>query len=278
MDWLRIGSITYWAVFVVTFLSVASWESARPTSPLSIPAERRFARHGILLLLSAITITALRLSPLAVAIRFAGTFGVFHQAAVPYWVAFTATIVLLDLLKYAVHRLFHSVAWLWSVHEVHHSDPDFDVSTAGRAHPIESVAVQGAQVLLVVLLGCPPEAVASALVIGVFFSLFEHANASLPAAWNRWLGCFIITPDVHRIHHSQELAAQNQNFGEVFPWWDQLFGTYTPSRDTQAEPLLIGLARMRQPDLVSLKFLLSEPFMSEEQKFDRVDRASGRPV
>src|SRR3954465_10096997 len=114
MDWLRIGSIAYWTIFAATFLCVALCERAKPATVLSIPAERRFARHGILLLLNSIVITLLKLSPLTLAIELEKTpFGLFHQTGLPVWLAFAVTIALQDLLKYGTHRLFHSVAWLW---------------------------------------------------------------------------------------------------------------------------------------------------------------------
>ena len=115
---------------------------------------------------------------------------------------------------------------LWRVHEVHHSDPDYDVSTAARFHPIEVVSVQGAYLAAVALLAPPPIAVFLSELLTVVLNLFAHANASFPRKVEKCLGIVFMTPDVHRIHHSADEADHSRNFGQTFIWWDRIFGTY----------------------------------------------------
>ncbi len=139
MQWIRLEGTAYWLVFVCTFLGVAVWESFRPRSPLGWPAEQRWGRHGLILTISALLQTfMIRLSPVVVAAMVSGSrFGILNHSFLPLSVQCALAVLLLDLERYGAHRAFHSVSFLWRIHEVHHSDPDYDVSTAGRFHPFE---------------------------------------------------------------------------------------------------------------------------------------------
>jgi len=270
------ASAANWTLFVVTFLAMATWESFRPVRRLAWPAERRWSRHAILLLISGIAMTAaFRISPVLLAAATANSrFGILNREWIPFVVRCGATILLLDLVTYATHRAFHSVPLLWRVHEVHHSDPDYDVSTAARFHPIEVVLVQGAHLVMILLLAPPPIAVFASGLFTVVLNLFVHANASLPRWAELPLRRVFITPDLHRIHHSEDIVEQGRNLGQTFIWWDRLFGTYA-SRALDLDGGRIGLKGLQNEQSLGLGFMLAEPFQSRAQL--QVDPAATRP-
>ena len=236
MAWMRLEGAAYWTLFVATFLAIAIWESFQPRSRLSVPAEQRWGRHGILLAISGVLMTAvLRASPVLVAAGAAGSrYGLLNQPWLPFPLRSVLAVLLLDLALYASHRTFHSFYWLWRVHEVHHSDVDYDVSTAARFHPLEVILVRGFYLGVVALAAAPPEAAFAAELLMVVLNLFAHANASLPAWCERPLRTVFITPDLHRIHHSEDAAEQTRNFGQTFSIWDRLFGTYAAGIQVEA--------------------------------------------
>jgi len=258
---MTFASAVYWSLFVVAFLAVAIWESVRPKRELSWPAGRRWGRHGLLLAIAGVISTVVfRVSPIAMATAVSGSrFGILSRPWLPFLVRCAATIILLDLLHYATHRAFHSFAVLWHVHEVHHSDPDFDVSTSGRFHPIEVVLVQGATLGAVALLAPPPVAVFASSLLAMALNFFSHANAALPKRLDALVRAVLVTPDMHRIHHSEEIAEQSRNFGQTFPWWDRLFGTYLAD-PAAGEKMTTGITGIRGVSSLGLGFMLAEPF------------------
>jgi sterol desaturase/sphingolipid hydroxylase (fatty acid hydroxylase superfamily) len=270
MDWSRIESPAYWITFAVTFLAVAQWESMRPERVWIVPASRRWTRHGILLLIaSLIRMAVLRLSPVGVAALVSGRgWGLFHapffQEGAGYAFSIGATVLLLDLTKYTAHRLLHGFAWLWRIHRVHHSDPDFDVSTGVRFHPLEMIFVGGFDLVAIWLAAPPLAGVVASLVMGSAINFAEHANANLPAAWERRLRPWLITPLAHRIHHSTEVSDQNSNFGELVPWWDKLLGTY---RETPAAgpEMAVGLPGYQNERSLEFGEMLLQPLHASRE-------------
>jgi sterol desaturase/sphingolipid hydroxylase (fatty acid hydroxylase superfamily) len=146
------------------------------------------------------------------------------------------------------------------VHQVHHSDRDFDVSTSVRAHPIEVILFQGATLTMIAILAPPLSAVLAVELTSVFESFFSHANASLPEWLQAGLGVILYTPDTHRIHHSVDIGMQNRNFGDIFPWWDRLLGTYQPPLPA-GHPIVIGLEEFRSGASPSFVSILKQPFL-----------------
>lgn len=260
MRWTQIEGAAYWSLFVATFLGVAIWESIRAKRPLTTPASRRWSRHGMLFTLNAVLVAVvLRINPVVAAVAAAHSrFGVLNKIWIPFVVRCVLAVLLLDLVKYAVHRAHHSVPWLWRVHVVHHSDPDFDVSTAARAHPIEMLLTQGATLAAIGLLAAPPVAVLGAELLACFQSFFEHANASLPSWIEKLVRRLIVTPDMHRIHHSQDASEQSRNLGEIFPWWDRMLGTYC-ARPKAGDEMVTGLKGFGGNRTLGLRFLLTQP-------------------
>ena len=229
MSWTQIEGSAYWILFAGGFLGTACWESLRPKGELSAgPLSRRWGNHALLhLACSLISMGLLRVSPLVMALAVANSrFGLLNKTWLPMAGRWVLAILLLDLLKYGIHKAFHSVPILWRVHQVHHSDPDFDVSTALRVHPLEMILTQGPYLAAIVILAPPPAAVLAAELLSIFESFVGHANASFPAWVEKSLLAVFVTPDMHRVHHSEEVSEQTGNLGDVFPWWDRLFGTY----------------------------------------------------
>jgi sterol desaturase/sphingolipid hydroxylase (fatty acid hydroxylase superfamily) len=260
-------STTYWIAFVGAFLAVAVWESFQPKRPLSGPAERRWGSHAVLLLVSTLLVkVVLRVSPVVVATAVAGSrWGILNRPWLPFAVRCAATLLLLDLTNYLVHRTYHAVGFLWRVHEVHHSDPDYDVSTAGRFHPLEVLIGQTGLLSVIALSAPPPAAVFAAELLTLLINFFVHANVSLPVPVERVLRTVIITPGLHRIHHSEEMEEQGTNLGQTFSWWDRLFGTYLDEPDSGEDRLVTGVKGLQTPASAGLGFMLSEPFRSRAQ-------------
>jgi sterol desaturase/sphingolipid hydroxylase (fatty acid hydroxylase superfamily) len=246
---------------------VAIWESFLPQRKLSQTAERRWSRHGILFAIcAAVNMAVLRLTPVAVAALVADSrYGVLNRAWLPDAVRFAATILLLDLLQYSVHRTLHRVGFLWRIHAVHHSDPDYDVSTSARFHPLELIVTQGALLGTVALLAPPVLAVLVTELLRVALNLAEHANASLPAGVERIVRLFLVTPDLHRIHHSEDEGEQGSNLGQIFPWWDRLFGTYL-AYAAKGRNFVTGLRGFQNSASMGVGFMLAEPFHRQENR------------
>jgi sterol desaturase/sphingolipid hydroxylase (fatty acid hydroxylase superfamily) len=173
-----------------------------------------------------------------------------------------AAVLLLDLSHYGIHRAFHAVPLLWRIHEVHHSDPDYDVSTAARFHPLEVVLARGGYLAAVVLLAPPPIAVFVSEALTVVFNFFAHANVSLPRQGGKLLGLVFITPDLHRIHHSADSADHSRNYGQTFAWWDRLFGTCLNEPNVGTERMTTGISGLRNAGSLRLGFVLKRPFES----------------
>ncbi len=262
MDWLRIESRASVIAFVAAFLAVAAWESARPLRQLTSAAGYRWSRHAMFYVVSIGCVGLLiRVSPVFVALAVAHSHsGLLNHAVIPYWLKVVIAFLALDLCHYGSHRLCHAVEIFWRVHRVHHSDRDFDVSTAMRFHPVELVIRHSIYLGAIALLAPP---VAAALAYGLLVAvenLFVHANQSLPPAGERILRRIMVTPDLHRIHHSEEIENQNLNFGEVFPWWDRLFGTYASQPAHGPVDIVVGLRECRGVDTLSVPHLLAARF------------------
>ena len=262
VQWGKIEGATYWGLFLVTFFALAIWESFRPRRALAFSTERRWGRHAMLFAVTALLQTLIsRVTPVMVALAVAGShFGILNRTWLPLPVQFVAAVLVLDLTHYATHRLFHAVPLLWRVHEVHHSDPDYDVSTAVRFHPLETVSVQAVYLGFIALLAPPPAAAFAAEFITLAVNLWVHANVSVSSEVEMQLRRVLITPDLHRIHHSTDIAEQSRNLGQTFPWWDRIFGTYLAEPAAGQEGMVTGITGMRQERSLGLGFMLAEPF------------------
>jgi len=267
VSWEQIESYAYWFLFAASFLAVAFWESCRPRRELSAPPERRWGKHALVLVVcTVISVGLYRASPVVAAMYFAGSkYGLLSQPWIPFVGRCILAVLLLDLVKYATHRVFHSVSFLWRVHRVHHSDPDFDVSTAARVHPIEVVLSQGAYFVAIAIFAPPVAGVLIAELLSGFQSFFGHANASLPGWAEKYVRPVFVTPDMHRIHHSEEVGEQFTNFGDSFPWWDRLFRTYLADPAAGQKAMIVGLKGYQDDASLGVTFMLTQPFLPERQ-------------
>lgn len=234
-------------MFPAAFLLVALWEAARPARSETTSVALRWFGNLILMLLTwmiAVLLPFLTGFGTALIAREHG-WGLFNTVPLPEAIAIPLGFVALDLLGYWQHRLFHAVPFMWRLHALHHSDPDLDVTTTVRHHPLEVLFQLLLDASVGVVFGFPPAAIAlyGGTVIAV--QTFHHGNIELPKAL-RWIGALIITPELHRVHHSIAFDENNSNFSNLFPLWDRLFGTFRPQA---RENLRLGL-----PELGSAKF------------------------
>lgn len=259
MPWMEFEVTALWTVIVVSFLAMGMWEGARPRQSLSMAPERRWGAHLLLFMLGGgAQAVVFRLSPLVLAVSVAASpWGLLNRPWLPFAVQFVAAILLLDLVRYFTHRLFHRISFLWRIHEVHHSDADYDVSTAGRFHPLELIGAHALYLAAILLLAPPLAAVFFAELHTALLNVFAHSNVAIPAGVERALRRVLITPDLHRLHHSANPMHHRHNFGQTFVWWDRLFGTYLPGKPA-GEVLVAGVPGV--PPEIGLLALIAEPF------------------
>jgi len=250
------------SAFLGVFVLMLALETLWPCRPRSLSRRRRWpANLGILALDSAAVRALFPTAAVGVAAWADGAgHGLLQVLAAPGWLAFVGTVIVLDLVIYAQHVAFHYVPPLWRVHRMHHADVDVDVTTGGRFHPIEIVLSMGLKVLAVIALGAPPAAVLVFEVLLNGTSMFNHANLHLPPALDRVLRWILVTPDMHRVHHSVVPRETNSNFGFNLPWWDRLFRTYRQAPEAGYEAMTTGLAEFRQLEESGLGHLLTQPF------------------
>lgn len=220
----------------------------------------RWLHVGVLYLASVILVRLL--IPVSVAqasIDAAGAgIGVFNLVSVPLWISVPATVLALDFADYARHWLQHRFGLLWRAHRVHHSDEHLDAATALRFHPFEVALTVIGYLVVVGVFGAPVLGVAIHASLVILFDVWEHANIATPA-WSRRLTRVIVTPDVHRLHHSENPAHHDTNYGIIFTLWDRLFGTYMPP-DPSRGTIRFGLGPENRLTFDSLEGLLSDPF------------------
>ncbi|CAD6871804.1 sterol desaturase family protein [Methylomonas fluvii] len=250
------------SVFLGIFLLMAAWEWLRPKRRLA--AERR-RRWPVNLGLAILNVGVMRLSIGAAAWLAANwaaeqQIGLFHVLPVPLWLSITLSLLLLDLAIYAQHIAAHRWRWFWRLHQVHHSDMDFDTTTAVRFHPLEIMLSMLYKVALVLLLGVDPLAVIAFEVILNGCALFNHGNVGLPPALERGLRYLIVTPDMHRIHHSAFQPETDSNYGFSLSCWDRLFKTYCPQAREAQTAMMIGLSEFRDSNQLGFVGLLALPF------------------
>ncbi len=190
--------------------------------------------------------------------------GLFNTLSLPAAAEVGIAIVLLDLVIYGQHVLFHSVPLLWRLHRVHHSDLEFDVTTGVRFHPVEIVLSMMIKFAAVAVLGAPALAVILFEIVLNIASLFNHSNIALPAAADRLLRLVLVTPDMHRVHHSKLARETHCNFGFNLAWGDWMFGTYRPQPEDGHCSMVIGLPILRDPGELRLSRMLLQPLREEK--------------
>jgi len=246
-------------------LSMAVWELIAPRRSLTVRKAPRWASNlGLVVLNMALSRILMPVTAVGAAlISEKQGWGLLNHAAWPPRVELTLAVLLLDLAIYWQHVLFHAVPVLWRLHLVHHADLDFDVTTGLRFHSFEILISAGIKIFIVAMLGPSATAVIVFEVLLNATAMFNHSNVRIAVGLDRFLRGFIVTPDMHRVHHSVDRAETNSNFGFNLPWWDILFRTYRCQPANDHEVMTIGLPQIRnekQADRLTAMLML--PFRS----------------
>lgn len=264
-------------VIIGSLLAIALWEFCLSRRQREFPAlRRRLGNLGIWLL--NIALAGLTFAPPDI---FRPQFEATFSIALPswpianQWVSFVAACLLLDFLHYAAHRCQHAVPWLWRFHALHHSDPDVDVTTSVRHHPIEYLIAAGFYWVAVVALGIPVIVVTSHAVAIFAAAAITHGNIRLPEWLERSLQPVVITLDLHIVHHSMVHDEANSNFGAVLSVWDRLFGTYRRLPRPELDRLIFGVRELAPADALKPSAMLMTPWLFRRAA---VDRMTGSPA
>jgi sterol desaturase/sphingolipid hydroxylase (fatty acid hydroxylase superfamily) len=261
-SWLPSEPLIRLGAFALVFTAMALWELLAPWRAQVLPRRRRWPANLGILAVDALVVRVLFPTAAVGAALWAeatGT-GLLHALAVPAWLAVPLAVVLLDLVIWAQHLVFHHVPLLWRLHRVHHADTEIDVTTGLRFHPIEIVLSLLLKIAVVVALGVPALSVLLFDVLLNATSIFSHANVRLPGALDRVLRWLLVTPDMHRVHHSVIRAETDSNFGFCLSVWDRIFGTYRAQPKLGLARVKIGQERFRDAREARLDRLLTQPF------------------
>jgi len=267
------------AAFVGVLMIMAAWELLAPRRPQATERPLRWSSNLGIVVLDTLLVRIL-VPTTAVGIALLAEqrgWGVFHSFAVADWLAILASVIVLDLAIYLQHVLFHAVPALWRVHRMHHADLAFDVTTGVRFHPIEILLSMLIKLAVVAALGAPALAVLLFEVLLNATSMFSHGNVRLPRRLDRILRWIVVTPDMHRVHHSVEAPETNSNFGFNLPWWDRMFGTYCAQPMAGHDAMRIGIAQFRERSELRLDRMLLQPFREGVGTYPLGRREKGQP-
>jgi sterol desaturase/sphingolipid hydroxylase (fatty acid hydroxylase superfamily) len=255
--------------FVGIFALIAIWERMSPRRSMTTSKKVRW--------ISNLGITFL--NPLVVQLLFPilaadmalkaqeGGWGFLNNVDLPFWLKLVIGIVVLDLVIYLQHVIFHAIPILWRLHMMHHADLDYDLTTGLRFHPIEIILSMGIKLTVVAALGPPALAVLIFEILLTGMAMFNHGNILLPSKIDEMLRYFVVTPDMHRVHHSVIIRESNSNYGFNLSWWDRLFGTYCAQPAKGHEGMTIGLSQFREPKKLTLPWLLALPFTGNPGRY-----------
>ena len=259
------------AATALIFVALAAVELAVPRRRLRHRRSRRWTTNlGLFALDTALVRLAVPLLMIGTAqLAEVRGWGLFNQLALPFWLELLLVLALLDLALFLQHWATHRVPLLWRLHQVHHADPDFDVTTAARFHPLEIALSMLYKMAVVAALGPAALAVFVFEVVFVAATVFVHTNLSLPPALDRSARSAIVTPDMHRIHHSTLQRETNSNFGTMLSGWDRLFGTYRDRAQAGQDGLTIGLAEYQDRRPLGLWWSLVLPFRHRARLADK---------
>lgn len=250
----------------ILFLMVI-WEKLGPRRPLA--TSKRIRWYSNLSLVFIDTLAVRLLLPvtavgMALIVERRG-WGIINNVSLPEWLMVVICVAGLDLAIYFQHAMFHAIPVFWRLHRMHHTDLDFDVTTGIRFHPIEILLSMGIKMAAVVVLGASVIVVVLFEVLLTATSMFNHGNVRLPGRIDRVLRLLVVTPEMHRVHHSVVIKEHNSNFGFNFLWWDRLMGTYQAQPARGHEGMAIGLSQFRDPTRLTLPGLLILPFFETDK-------------
>ena len=266
-------------VFLAVLALMAMWEIATPRRRREVPRVLRWTNNLALVLLDTFI---LRLTFPILAVGLAVTaqnngWGLLNVLDLPFWLAVLISLLVLDLVIYLQHVMFHAVPALWRLHRMHHADLDFDTTTGLRFHPVEILLSMGLKLAVVASLGPPAVAVLIFEIVLNASALFNHANIRLPDRVDRVLRLVIVTPDMHRVHHSIIPAETNSNFGFNLPWWDRLMGTYRAQPREGHEAMTIGIEQFRTRRDLWLDRMLLQPLVGPASRYP-INREAQSPA
>lgn len=247
--------------FLGVLAAMALWEIAAPRRRRDFPRVIRWTNNLALVIVDTV-ILRLTFPILAVGLALMGEdrgWGLFNNLDIPVWAAALVSMLLLDLAIYLQHVLFHAVPALWRLHRMHHADLDFDATSGLRFHPVEIAISMAIKLAVVAALGPPAFAVLLFEVILNATALFNHANINLPVSIDRWLRWAVVTPDMHRVHHSVDPRETNSNYGFNLPWWDRLLGTYVAQPAKGHTEMQIGIEQFRTKRDLWIDRMLVQP-------------------
>lgn len=257
------------AAFASVFTVMALWEVLAPRRRQAVTRTRRWPGNLAIVALDTLLVRVLFPTTAVALALLAETkgWGFFHIFAVPEPVAVVLGVVLLDLAIYLQHVLVHAVPALWRLHRMHHADLEFDVTTGARFHPFEILLSMVLKMMVITALGAPAVAVLVFEVLLNATAMFNHSNVRIPPGLDRVLRLIVVTPDMHRVHHSVVPREANSNFGFNLPWWDRLFGTYRAEPAAGQEGMTIGLEQFRDPAEQRLDRMLTQPFREGDKAY-----------
>lgn len=242
---------------------IGLWELVAPKRKLTVSKAVRWANNlGLVFFNSFIVRLVLPMAAIGVAVKAEENgWGLFNNIEMPVWLAAVLAIVIMDFVIYLQHVMVHAIPLLWRLHRVHHADPDYDLTTGSRFHTLEIFLSMGIKFCTIILLGPAVFAVVIFEVILNATAMFNHGNIHLPKNVDKLLRLFLVTPDMHRVHHSVEDDETNSNFGFSLPWWDRLFGTYRDQPRGGHEAMKIGIRSYSSSKDVSwISGMLTLPF------------------
>jgi len=251
--------------FFGIFFLVAVCEILAPRRALTTSKARRWFANLVIIGLNPLSVRLLfPVLPTAMALLAnERQWGLLNNFDLPYWLEVAIGVIAMDFIIYLQHVLHHAIPTLWRLHMVHHADLDYDVTTGLRFHPIEIVISMGIKLMMVAALGPPALAVLIFEVALNATAMFNHSNIHIPIAVDRVLRFFVVTPDIHRVHHSVIIRETNSNYGFNLPWWDRLLGTYKDQPDKGHNGMTIGLSQFRDSKRLTLPWLIILPFVGD---------------
>jgi len=257
-DLVRVAS--YFSVLGI----MATWELLAPRRPLTASKLCRWGGNLTIVILNTAIARLFFMGGVVATAAMAQErgWGLMNMVEAPRWFEIGLAVVALDFIIYWQHQVFHYVPILWRFHMMHHSDLDLDVSSGVRFHPVEIIISTGVKALSVLLLGVAPLAVVIFEIVLNSTALFNHSNVRMPLGLDRVLRWFVVTPDMHRIHHSVDVRETNSNYGFNVPWWDRLFGTYCGEPALGQTGMKIGLEHLGPPVCLNLFMMLQFPFVT----------------
>jgi len=248
-------------VFIGVITAMALWEAVTPRRQRSYSRLTRWPSNLAIVALNTALLRIL-LPATAVSLAVLGAqrgWGLLNNLPLPWWSTVIGSVVLLDLAIYLQHVMFHAVPAFWRFHRMHHADLDFDVTTGARFHPIEIILSMLIKLGVVAALGASAPGVLSFEVLLNATSMFNHGNVRISVGLDGWLRWLVVTPDMHRVHHSVVVGETNSNFGFNLPWWDRLLGTYRDQPGAGHQGMTIGIEQFRQARELWLDRMLLQP-------------------